>query len=406
MSETNTASATLLTPDFIQNPYPLFAQLSEQGPTRMAMYPGGPETWVVTRYEDVRQVLADPTVLKDPRNAPDILGGGGQGEDDLEAHPELALVRHMLNSDQAEHARLRKLVGKAFTARPVKGLGPAIEEIVADVLDGLPTGEPVDLVERFALPVTVRTICGMLGIPVADQASFAHQFNTVTNISDPAEMSRAAGELVAYLTALLDEKRRNPDEAMISELIAVSDGDDAFSQAELVSMIFLLLGAGHESTNALITNAVLALIDHPEEKARVAKDLDLVPALVEETLRYDAPFHLATFRYTTEPIEVGGVTIPARESVLTAIGGANHDARHLGGSGAFDLDTAGPGRHLAFGHGVHHCLGAPLARLEGAAALTALLGRHPGFSLAVDRQELQYRPSLLVRGLVALPVVL
>ncbi|WP_067226153.1 cytochrome P450 [Streptomyces sp. NBRC 109706] len=408
MSESGSAPSTLMDAEFIANPYPLFAKLIEQGPVRMTMYPGGPQTWVVSRYDDVRQVLTDPTVHKNPRYAPDVLAAGGPPpEPDADSlDPSTVLARHMLNSDGAEHTRLRKLVTKAFTARPTKALQPRVERIVTELLDQLAEGQEVDLIEALALPLTTATICGMLGIPPEDQETFHGWFDSVTNVTDPEEAQSAATSLIDYLVKIVADKRENPAEDIISELLTVTEDEGRLSESELLSMIFLLLGAGHESTISLIGNAVIALLQRPAELERVRADPSTLPDVIEEVLRFDAPFHLATFRYTTEPVEVGGVTIPARESVLAAIGAANHDPSHFERPDEFDVNRSALGGHLTFGHGVHYCMGAPLARLESVIALGALLKRFPKLRLAVDPSELQYRPSLLVRGVAHLPVVL
>ncbi|MFI1935465.1 cytochrome P450 [Streptomyces sp. NPDC020330] len=408
MSESSAVPSTLMEPEFIANPHRLFAQLIDQGPVRMTMYPGGPQTWVITRYDDVRQILTDPTVHKNPLHAMDILGAGGPPPEPEEGSldPSTVLTRHMLNSDGDEHTRLRKVVAKAFTARPAKALRPRVEQLAAELLDKLTEGQEVDLIEALAVPLTTATICGMLGIPPEDQETFHGWFDSVTNVTDPEEAQSAASSLIDYLVKIVASKRENPAEDIISELITVTDGEDRLSESELLSMIFLLLGAGHESTISLIGNAVIALLQRPAEWDRLRADPASVAAVVEEVLRFDTPSHLATFRYTTEPVEIGGVTIPARESVLAAIGAANRDPRYIDRPQEFDTGRSGHSSHLAFGHGVHYCMGAPLARVESVVALAALVERFPNLRLAVDPSELQYRPSLLVRGVAHLPVVL
>jgi cytochrome P450 len=310
----------------------------------------------------------------------------------------------MLNSDPPDHTRLRKLVNKAFTGRTVARLRPRVEAITAELLDALAGQERADLVPSFAAPLPITVICELLGVREEDRAEFAGWSKTLLSAAAlPEEMQAAAQNMLTYLTGLIAQKRAEPAEDLLSDLVHASDDGDSLSEPELVSMAFLLLVAGHETTVNLIANAVLALLREPEQLARLRAEPELLPGAVEEFLRFDGPIHLATLRFTAEPVEVGGVTIPENEFVLVSLLGANRDEERFAEPDRLDI-TRAAGGHLAFGHGIHYCVGAPLARLEAEIALGGLLARFPGLALDAKPDELVYRPSSLVHGLESLPV--
>jgi cytochrome P450 len=261
-----------------------------------------------------------------------------------------------------------------------------------------------DLVAEFAFPLPITVICELLGVPMADRESFRSWSNTVvTGMAAGQSTVGAMQSLAGYITELIADKRRHLGDDLLSELIAVRDGGDRLSERELVAMVFLLLIAGHETTVNLIANGAYLLLTHPDQYQRLRADLSLVPAAVEEFLRYESPVETTTPRFTAEPVEVAGVTIPAGEVVLVALSSANRDEGRFADPARFDIGRA-DSSHLAFGHGIHFCLGAPLARLEGQVAFETLLTRLPGLELAVPRSELAWRPGILIRGLVDLPV--
>ena len=320
----------------------------------------------------------------------------------------------MLNTDPPNHTRLRKLVTKAFTARRVAGLRPRVEAITASLLDAIEArvavlkdagGEDaIDLIEAFAFPLPVTVICELLGVPARDRAQFRQWSNAiVASEGEPGSFRTAGAAMYHYFTRLVAAKRAQPADDMVSALIEARDSGDSLDERELIAMLFLLLVAGHETTTNLIASGALALLTNPAELARLRCDPSLLPGAVEELLRYTNPLNHATDRFTLEPVEIGGVTIPAREWVLCATSSANRDPHRFGDPDRLDVGRDAGG-HVAFGHGIHYCLGAPLARLEGEVAFGALFGRFPGLSLAADPATLRWRPSSLIHGLEALPV--
>lgn len=387
----------------IQDPYSFYRQLRVEAPVREALMPRGLKVWLVTRYADVRDVLANPLVHKDMRQARELLKrhsttnvseGGVLGQE---------LVSHMLNSDPPDHTRLRKLVATAFTMRRVERMRPRVEEITEDLLAALAEEDQVDLVDTYAFRLPVAVICELLGVPEADRDEFRVWSTALVSVEELEKVAAAGQAMAAYLLQLIAAKRANPADDMLTALIEASDDGDQLTEVELVSMAFLLLVAGHETTVNLITNGVLALLRNPDQLAALRADPALLPGAVEEFLRYDSPVSHATLRYTTAPIEVGEVTIPADELVVVSLGSANRDDDRF--PAANELDVArSPGGHMAFGHGIHFCLGAPLARLEGQIAIGRLIDRFPELALAVGADELRWRNSTLLRGLESLPV--
>ena len=383
--------------EFVQNPYAIYERLRAEGPVSRVAMPGGHPVWVITRYADARAALADPRLVKDWRR---LFPGSAAGPDDGFA----ALDTHMLSTDPPDHHRLRRLVTKAFTARRIEQLRPRVAEITASLLDAMPTGGQVDLLEAFAFPLPITVICELLGVPDSDRANFRAWTRAVLSIDDTSdEPETAAMEMAGYFTALVADKRARPADDLLSGLLAARDAGDGLSERELLGMIFLLLVAGHETTVNLIGSGTLALLLSPGEMARLRADRSLLPGAVEELLRYTSPVNHATFRFTAEPVEVGGTLIPAREAVLVAIGSANRDPGRYPAPDRLDIGRD-VGGNLAFGHGIHYCLGAPLARMEGEIAFGGLLSRFPGMALAVPPESLRWRPSTLIHGLETLPV--
>jgi cytochrome P450 len=393
--------------DYYQNPHGYFARMREEGPVTRVVLPHGERVWLVTRYAEVRAALADPRLHKDWAGK---LTEPGWVPDEVSGY----LNTHMLNADPPDHARLRKLVSKGFTPRRVAGLRPRVEAITASLLGPLgprlAAGETVDLIEAFAFPLPVTVICELLGVPSSDQAEFRQWSDAVvSNDGEPGSFRAAATAMYHYFTRLVAAKRGQPADDLVSALVITQgasergDSGDSLDDRELIAMLFLLLVAGHETTSNLIASGTLALLTNPAELDRLRSDRSLLPGAVEELLRYVNPLNHATDRFTLEPVEIGGVTIPAREWVLCVTSSANRDPERFGDPDRLDV-ARDAGGHVAFGHGIHFCLGAPLARLEGEVAFGALLSRFPGLSLAADPSSLRWRPSSLIHGLEALPV--
>ena len=379
--------------EYVQDPYSAHARLRAQYPVAPVVMPGGMPAWLVTGYAEARAALTDPRLLKLPR-------GWRPEPNSIVAAIEL----HMLNSDPPDHERLRKLVNKAFTARGVERLRPRITAITAELLDDMSTRREVDLLASFAFPLPITVICELLGVPVADRDQFrAWSATVVSNTASPEVSLAHATAMTSYFRNMLAQRRREPADDLLSALVAARDEEDRLTEDELLSMAFLLLVAGHETTVNLIGSGMLALLLNPGEMARLRADRSLLGGAVEELLRYVNPVNNATFRFAGEPLEIAGQQIGADEVVLVSLSGANRDPSRYADPDRLDLgrDSAG---HLAFGHGIHYCLGAPLARLEAEIAFGGLLDRFGSMTLAVPADSLRWRPSTLIHGLESLPV--
>jgi hypothetical protein len=390
-----TATRELFEGEFWTDPYPIYDALREGEPVRRVASPDGP-VWMLFRHADVRAALADPRLSKDWRHT--------LPADQREGQPG-APIPMMILLDPPEHTRLRKLVSRAFTARRMEDLRPRVAEIAERLLDELPADGSgrVDLMPRYAFLLPVFVICELLGVPAEDRDRFAAWSNVMVDESTQDEKTSASIQLHGYLSELIGRKRAEPDDALISGLIEVADEGDRLSEEELVAMAMLLLIAGHETTVNLIGNAVLALLTHPDQRALLRERPDLLAGAVEEVLRWDSPVHSTPARFAAEDVEYSGVTIPAGSVVLLSLASANRDGERFDDAEQLrvDRDTTG---HTAFGHGLHHCLGAQLARIEGQEAVGALLARFPGLALDAPVEDLLYRRSTFVRGLQALPV--
>ncbi|AXG82568.1 cytochrome P450 family protein [Streptomyces paludis] len=381
----------------IANPYEAYARLREAGPVHRITGTDGLPAWLVTRYDDVRQAIADPRLSLDKRNAKP---GGYHG---LSLPP--ALDANLLNMDPPDHTRIRRLVSKAFTPRRVELLREPVRKTADALLDTIAPLGRADLIASYAAPLPIAVICDLLGVAPDDRRDFRSWTDALV-APDPArpEKTKAAvRSMLGFFTGLLAAKRAVPADDLLSELISVRDDEDRLTEDELMSLAFLILFAGYENTVHLIGNATLALLSHPDQLAALRADPGALGPAVEELARYDGPVPLAIRRFPTEDITVGGVGIPAGETVLLSLAAAHRDPRRFTDPDRLDIGRDASG-HLALGHGIHYCLGAPLARMETETALTALLDRFPRLTLDAAPGELKWRPSMRARGLVALPV--
>lgn len=388
------------------DPYPLFAEMRSKCPVHQVRLADGHEAWLVVGHDAARQALRDTRFSKDFVAAlsedPEVVDAGLPGP---------AFARHMLAVDGEDHTRLRQLVARAFVPSRIAALEPAIVRIVHELLDGLAAAGPdavVDLVEGFAHPLPFRVIGELFGIPLADQEALYRWFRTLFQPwsgSPPPEAVAASDSIVAYLQHLVATHRETPADDLVGVLVAASDNDERLNEQELLSSLFQLIVAGTDTTTSLIGNSVVALLDHPDQLQLLSKEPERMPAAIEEFIRYSAPVPHATFRVSTERVELDGVDVPAGKQVLVCLGGANHDPEVREDPEVLDV-TRPPKSHLGFGHGPHFCLGAPLARLEARIAFTALLERFPHLRLAVSRDDLRWShgDGLVLRGLAELPV--
>jgi cytochrome P450 len=376
----------------------LYGELSRSGPVHRVVLPHGERAWLVVRYEQARAALADPRLAKtEPPFA-------------AELDPALrsAINSNMLNVDLPEHTRLRRLVAAAFTRRRVERLAPRIQQLTDELLDPLAAraaDSSFDLIAEFAYPLPVAVICELLGVPESGREcfrewSFADVNASVIGLEAYAE---AATAFVAYLHDLIALKRREPGDDLTSALVGARDGSDQLTEDELTSMMYLLLVAGHETTVNLIANGVYMLLRRPGAWAVLGAEPERVPSAVEELLRIDGPVQNSTLRTAVETFELAGVTIEKGDTVLVGLLAANRDTTTRPDAEHLDL-TRSPNQHIAFGHGIHLCLGAPLARLEAQTAFIGLLDRFPGLRLAVPPHEIVAEPGLLMNAFQALPV--
>ena len=384
-------------PEFVADPYPMYHRLRAEDPVHHS--PLG--FWVLTRYPDVMAMLRDPRLIKEPIAAFVAARFG------MAVPPGLGLS--MLDRDPPDHTRLRGLVSKAFTPRALEKLRPGIQQIVDGLLDEAAGRGSMDLIEEFAYPLPVRVICEMLGVPVQDHERFkawgldiARGLDAIMLPPDsPVGQRSVSGRraLAEYFRELIAERRAAPREDMLSALIAAEEAGDKLGEEELLATCILLLVAGHETTVNLIGNGTLALLRHPDQLRKLRESPGLIGTAVEELLRFDGPVQ-RTARIPSEDITIGGRTIPKGEMVMPFLGAADRDPTQFPSPDRLDISRT-DNRHIAFGMGIHFCLGAPLARMEGQIAINTLLARLPKLALATDRP--QFRQSLTLRGLQALP---
>jgi cytochrome P450 len=403
-----TTKYDLYSDEFRARTHETYAAMRERDPIlRQPGLDGETPIWFLTRYDDVvAMLLDDERFVLDRKLA--------LTPEELEARPnpippelEELINTHVLTTDGDDHRRLRRLVSKAFTPKMVEQLRPRIQEIADELLDELPPSGEADLVDAFAFPLPIIVIAELLGIPPEDRDRFRVWSNTFVS---PALGDDALGiflqhtrEFLTYLTELFERRRADPADDLVSALLQAEEQGDSLRENELFSMMILLIVAGHETTVSLIANSVLALLSHPDELERLRREPELVPAAVEELLRYDSPVERTITRWAATDVELGGHTIRRGDFVIAVLGSANRDAARFADPEKLDLDR-GDVRHVGFGRGRHFCLGAPLARVEAEIALTTLLRRLPGLRLAVSADELRYRPVPLFRSLAALPV--
>ncbi len=385
------------------NPQAIYEQMREEDPVYRSIQPWSDNpAWFLTRYEDCVNMLKDSRFGKQVRQRlpKEIL---------TERFPPLlpdnqwsSINRHMLNLDPPDHTRLRTLVHKAFTPRMVNNMKPRIKEIAQNLLDDMADKSEADLISDFAFPLPMTVIAEMLGIPVSDQGKF-HRWTQEILYANEETTNAAIIEFVAYMHNMLDRYHKEPEENILSALVQAEESGDRMNHTELLSMIFLLLVAGHETTVNLIGNGTLALMQHPDQMQKLQDDPRLINSAIEEMLRYNGPVETSTWRCVFEPVEIGGKMLEPGDGVYAVLLGANRDPAMFDDPNTFDI-TRTPNKHIAFGHGIHYCVGAPLARLEGTIAVNALLDRFPKLDLNTAIDDLVWNDDILLHGMKALPV--
>ncbi|WTW18060.1 cytochrome P450 [Streptomyces sp. NBC_00019] len=398
----------LFTWEFASDPYPAYAWLREHSPVHWTKLPSGVEAWLVTRYADARQALADQRLSKNPdHHAGDAQGKSRTG---IPGERSANLMTHLLNIDPPDHTRLRRLVSKAFTPRRVAEFEPRVQELTDSLIDRFAPQGQADLIHDFAFPLPIYAICDLLGVPREDQDDFRDWAGMMIRHGGGPRggVARSVKKIRGYLAELIHRKRGDLGDDLISDLIRASDHGEHLTENEAAAMCFVLLFAGFETTINLLGNGTYALLRNPDQRARLQNSIErgeteLLDTGIEELLRYDGPVELATWRYATEPLVIGGQPIAVGDPVLVVLAAADRDPARFAAPDSLDL-SRGDNQHLGYGHGIHYCLGAPLARLEGRTGLETLLRRLPDLELAADPADLRWRGGLIMRGLRDLPV--
>ena len=395
----------LFSPQFKADPFPTFARMREEAPVHAHQAPDGSTIWYITRYEDGSAVLRDDkNFCKDRRNSEDPTAPGTASQRSV-THKRIN--ENMLFSDPPDHTRLRSLVSQAFTPHRIAKLAPRVQEIANDLLDQVESKGKMDLMAAFALPLPVFVICEMLGVPESDREHVADWSQAIVspgsrNLNYSAR-KRKVRSLTAYLSDMFSNRQAKPRDDLVTALVQAEEEGDRFTEAELSSMVALLLVTGHETTVNLIGNGTLALLLHPDQQAQLQKFPSLWPAAIEELLRYDGPVETSTSRWARHDVRMGDQLIKRGDLVRVVLTSTNRDSEQFIQPDQLDIQR-GNNKHLAFGMGIHYCLGAPLARLEGRIALKTLFHRLPGLRLSLPLSKLEWRSGVLFRGMKRLDV--
>lgn len=397
-----------LAPEVLRNPHPTLAKMREIAPIYHLQHKElGSYPWLVTRYDDAINLLNDERFTKDMARVKDAFGKSGDSSGDMMMQAAASINRHMLTLDPPDHTRLRNLIHKAFTPRMIRDLEVRIREITNGLVDGMIAKGQADFIMDFAFPLPVTVIAELLGIPKEDQERFRYWSQTIilggTSGSDLEKVGAAALEFIMYFHEQFDARREQPQDDLITALVQAEEAGDKLDQQELISMVFLLLVAGHETTVNLLGNGTLALLQHPEQKRQLSEHPELMKTAIEEMLRYDGPVGVSTMRWALEDVEYYGQPIRAGEMVVASLLSANRDPAMFADPNGLDL-ARNPNKHIAFGNGIHYCVGAPLARMEGAVAFETLLKRLPKLALAVDAEEIEWNKTILLHGMTQMPV--
>ena len=393
----------IASPQFKADPFPFYARLRAEAPVSQIDLPDGTKAWLVTRYDDVVTVLKDERFVKNRFSV--------MSHEQLKKQPWipkmfLPLLRNMLDQDPPDHTRLRALVQTAFSPRLVDEMQGRIATLSAELLDRVERRGRMDLIRDFALPIPTTIIAEMMGVPVGDRHKFHRWSRRLVSANSRHGMLLtipALWRFLRYIRRLTAAHRTRPQDDLVTALVQAQDNGRQLSEDELVAMIVLLIVAGHETTVNLIGSGTLALMTHPDQLDRLRREPSLIKPAVEELLRFTSPVETATERFAREDVTLDGVTIPKGETIFAAIASANRDESQFPNPDALDIARE-PNRHLAFGQGIHFCLGASLARLEGQIAIAALVDRLADLRLSVDPSSLRWRPGLVLRGLKSLPV--
>jgi cytochrome P450 len=391
------ASVNLASPDFKANPFPFYSRLRREAPVYRTSLPDKRTVWLITRYDDIVDVLKDGRFSKDKATARQKFWLPGMLK---------PLMRNLLDLDAPDHTRLRGLVHTVFTPRLTENLRDRIQSLADELLDRLLARGKADLVRDYAVEIPTTIIAEVLGVPAKDRLKFRKWSNTAAAaIASRFGVLTAIPELaffIRYIRSLVKMRRAKPENDLISALVRAEEAGDRLSEDELLAMIVLLLIAGHETTVNLIGNGVLALLENPDQLDKLKNNSALIKPAVEELLRHSGPLETATERFSREDIKVAGVTIPRGDLVFAVLASANRDEKRFDGADRLEI-TREPNPHVAFGLGMHYCLGAALARLEAQVAIGTLFRRCGNLRLAVSANALRWKRGLVLRGLESLP---
>ena len=405
---TASVEPSLMDPDLLTDPVGGYNRMREQAPVVRGRAPGGAPMWFVTRQEDVRAVLSDPRFVNSASSVP------GGGTDSIRDHMVEKLgvpaeyvhfiTNTILDADGEDHHRLRKLVSRGFSVRRINDLRPRVEQIAAELLDGLP--DPADLKADLAYPLPITVICELVGVPVTDRPAWREWGAVLTSLDNRDAVPTAMRDMIAHIRDLIARRRAAPADDLLTALVQLRDEDgDRLGEDELVTMVLTLVMAGHETTAHFIGNAVVALLEHPDQLGLLRANPALWPGAVHELMRWCGPVQITRVRYAAEDVEIAGVQLRPGDAVQTVLVSSNHDPREYADPERLDVTRRPAGRgegHVGFGHGIHYCLGAALARQEGEVALRALFERFPEIELAQQEQEWVSVPGM--RKLARLPV--
>lgn len=385
----------LFTKEFTHNPYPVYEKLRQSDPILNLQFPDGRFGWLISNYEEAVEAL------KDGRFSKDVAKAMGQEQTSV-------FSTNMLFSDPPDHKRLRGLVQKGFTPQRIADMRGHIQEIADNLLDAVSSKDTMNLIDEYAFKLPIIVISEILGVPTEDQDKFRVWSNSIIGASNQEmneQVVQHMNEFIAYLKDWFAKVREQPGDDMISQLVIAENQGDRLSEQELYGVVTLMIIAGHETTVNLIGNGVLALLEHPEQRKLLQEQPELIHGAIEEMLRYNGPVEFSTSRWAAEDMDFHGVHIKKGDLVVIALNSANRDASQFENPDIFDI-TREKSQHLAFGKGIHLCLGAPLARLEGEIAINTLLRRYPNFELQRDIDELEWRPGMIVRGVKEIPISL
>ncbi|GAB6930486.1 cytochrome P450 [Paenibacillus sp. JCM 10914] len=385
----------LFTEEFTQNPYPVYENLRQQDPIMNLHFPDGRYGWLISNYDDA------VAALKDGRFTKNVAKAYG------EQHASV-FSTNMLFADPPDHKRLRGLVQKGFTPQRIEGMRDHIQDIANRLLDDIGSRNTMNLIDEYAFKLPIIVISEILGVPLEDQDKFRKWSNSIISASNretSEEVLIHMKEFIAYLNEWFDKVRKEPGDDMISKLVIAEEEGERLSEQELYGVVTLMIIAGHETTVNLIGNGLLALLEHPEQRTLLQEQPELIHGAIEEMLRYNGPVEFSTSRWAAEDLEFRGVNMNKGDLVVIALNSANRDPKQFDDPDLFDI-TRDKSMHLAFGKGIHLCLGAPLARMEGEIAINTLLRRYPELELHSSVDRLEWRPGMIVRGVKEIPLSL